>query len=72
MNIVNNELQKSGGFLARIGNIKGKLNDITDSLEQNKIAIDQDDSLLDKTFFVFLVDLLNSFKKIDKILFWEN
>lgn len=36
---------------------------ISFDLEQNKIDINNDDSLADKTFFAFLADLLKAFKK---------
>lgn len=40
-----------------------KCKKISFDLEQNKIDINNDDSLADKTFFAFLADLLKAFKK---------
>lgn len=44
-------------------NIKNKFRDLSFDLEQNKIDINSDDALADKTFFAFLADLLKCFKK---------
>ena len=44
-------------------NFSKKCKDISWDLKQNSIQINADDSLADKTFFAFLADLLNGFKK---------
>lgn len=49
--------------VSRFKDIKNKFRDLSFDLEQNKIEINSDDALADKTLFAFLAYLLNCFKK---------
>lgn len=49
--------------LPKFKNIKNKFREMSLDLEQNKIDINENDALADKTFFAFLADLLKCFKK---------
>lgn len=64
MEILNNSLGKGKKNLKELcKNFFEKCKNISSCLEQNKININSDDSLADKTFFAFLADILRAFKQ---------
>lgn len=56
--------------LPKFKNIKNKFREMSLDLEQNKIDINENDALADKTFFAFLADLLRFLKKMINIAYY--